>query len=164
MYKPPNRLVGDDRRVAVPVATNQLFDYWLPAGLKVEPGNVVRVVFGRRRIHGVVTEIVRSSELSPDRILPVQEVVESLPPLPADLRALAQFVAAYYQQPIGQCFAQLVPPLGAKPGGRERRRTDASPQRKRRAARTVSGSITPSARRSTRPCLGPRLCSPCCRV
>jgi primosomal protein N' (replication factor Y) len=112
-------------RVAVPVATNQLFDYWVPAGLHVEPGNVVRVAFGRRRIHGVVTEMVRSSELSPDRILPIQEVVESLPPLPADLRALAQFVAAYYQQPIGQCFAQLVPPLGAKRGGRERRRTDA---------------------------------------
>ena len=112
-------------RVAVPVATNQLFDYWLPAGLQVEPGSVVRVAFGRRRMHGVVTEIVRSSELSSDRILPVQEVVESVPPLPADLRALAQFVAAYYQQPIGQCFAQLVPPLGAKPGGRKHRGTDA---------------------------------------
>jgi primosomal protein N' (replication factor Y) len=111
-------------RIAVPVAANRLFDYWLPAGLQVESGSVVRVAFGRRRVHGVVTEIVRSSELSPDRILPVQEVVEALPVLPGDLRALAQFVAAYYQQPIGQCFAQLLPPLGAKRGRSEGRRAD----------------------------------------
>jgi len=112
-------------RVAVPVAIDRLFDYWLPAGLQVEPGSVVKVVLGRRRVHGVVTEIVRSSELPPDRILPVQEVVEALPPLPEDLRALAQFVAAYYQQPIGQCFALLLPPLSSRLARRSKPRVDA---------------------------------------
>jgi len=45
--------------------------------------------------------------------------VTALPSLPEDLCALARFVSAYYQQPIGQCFAQLLPPLGASGGGYE---------------------------------------------
>ena len=109
----------------MPVAASKLFDYWLPAGLPVESGSVVRVALGGRRVRGVVTEVVGSSGLAPDRIQPVQEVVDSLPPLPADLRAMAEFVSAYYQQPIGQCFAQLLPPLAAKRRSREHKQDEA---------------------------------------
>ena len=99
-------------RVALPVNTHQLFDYWLPAGLDVAPGTVVAVKLALRRLVGVAVDIVETSELSPDKLQPIEEVLGNVPPLPDDLLELGRFVAAYYQQPIGQCLAQMLPPLG----------------------------------------------------
>jgi primosomal protein N' (replication factor Y) (superfamily II helicase) len=98
-------------RVALPLATHQLFDYWLPAGLSVERGSVLVVRLGRRRLHGVAVEVVESSDVSPERLIPIDEVVSDLPLLPADLLALATFVSTYYQEPIGLSLAQMLPPL-----------------------------------------------------
>jgi len=64
-------------------------------------------------MHGVVMEVVQRSALLPEQLVAVEELAAALPALPDDLRALAHFVAAYYQQPIGQCVAELLPPLGA---------------------------------------------------
>jgi len=57
-------------RVALPVAAHQLFDYWLPAGLAPDPGSVLVVRLGRRRLHGVAVEVVESSEVAPERLMP----------------------------------------------------------------------------------------------
>jgi primosomal protein N' (replication factor Y) len=100
-------------RVALPVATNQLFDYWSPSGLEIQRGSVLRVRLGQRRLLGIAVDRVEASDVAPERVAPIDEVVTALPRLPEDLCALAQFVCEYYQQPIGQCFAQLLPPLGA---------------------------------------------------
>jgi primosomal protein N' (replication factor Y) (superfamily II helicase) len=108
-------------RVALPVAAHQLFDYWLPAGLVPDPGSVLVVRLGRRRLHGVALEIVESSEVAPERLIPVDEVLSDVPPIPADLRELASFVSTYYQEPIGLCLAQMLPPLTFGKGRRERR-------------------------------------------
>ena len=99
-------------RVALPVNTHQLFDYWLPAGLDVAPGTILAVKLALRRLVGVAVDIVETSELSPDKLQPIEEVLGNIPPLPDDLLELGRFVAAYYQQPIGQCLAQMLPPLG----------------------------------------------------
>jgi primosomal protein N' (replication factor Y) len=98
-------------RVALPVAAHRLFDYWLPAGLSVAPGSVLVVRLGGRRLHGVAVEIVDNSELAPERLVPVDEVLSELAPIPDDLREVASFISTYYQEPIGLCFAQLLPPL-----------------------------------------------------
>ena len=98
-------------RVALPVATHQLFDYWLPDGLALQPGSVVFARLGRRRLAGVAVELIDTSAVTPERLMPVEEVVADLLPLPDDVRALASFVANYYQEPIGQCYAQMLPPL-----------------------------------------------------
>jgi primosomal protein N' (replication factor Y) (superfamily II helicase) len=108
-------------RVALPVAAHQLFDYWLPAGLVPDPGSVLVVQLGRRRLHGVAVEIVESSEVAPERLIPVDEVLSDVPPIPTDLRELAGFVSTYYQEPIGLCLAQMLPPLTFGKGRRERR-------------------------------------------
>jgi primosomal protein N' (replication factor Y) len=108
-------------RVALPVAAHQLFDYWLPAGLVPDPGSVLVVRLGRRRLHGVAVEIVESSEVAPERLIPVDEVLSDVPPIPTDLRELAGFVSTYYQEPIGLCLAQTLPPLTFGKGRRERR-------------------------------------------
>jgi primosomal protein N' (replication factor Y) len=106
-------------RVALPVAIDQLFDYWSPSGLEIRMGSVLRVRLGERRLLGIAVDRVEATEIAPERVAPIDEVVTALPRLPEDLCALAQFVSAYYQQPIGQCFAQLLPPLGASDGGHE---------------------------------------------
>jgi primosomal protein N' (replication factor Y) (superfamily II helicase) len=111
-------------RVALPVAAHQLFDYWLPSRLAVQAGSVLIVRLGRRRLPCVAVELIESSEVPPGRLLPVDEVVDNIPPLPDDVRALARFVASYYQQPIGQCFAQTLPPLVAS----RRRPAEPGPQ------------------------------------
>src|ERR1700693_535925 len=105
------RLIVAIVRVALPVAAHQLFDYWLPAGLVPDPGSVLVVQLGRRRLHGVAVEIVESSEVAPERLIPVDEVLSDVPPIPTDLRELAGFVSTYYQEPIGLCLAPMLSPL-----------------------------------------------------
>ena len=56
-------------------------------------------------------EVIASSEVAPERLLPIDEIVTGVPALPDDVRAIACFVAAYYQEPIGLCLAQMLPPL-----------------------------------------------------
>ena len=98
-------------RVALPLRVDQLFDYWLPAGLDVGVGSALHVRLGRRRLVGVALQVGSESEVVPERLAPIEEVVEQIPPLPTDLCMLARFVAEYYQQPLGQCLSQMLPPL-----------------------------------------------------
>jgi len=100
-------------RVALPVAAHRLFDYWFPDGLAVQPGSVVIAKLGRRRLSGVVTELLEASDVAPERTSPIEELVDSVPPLPDDVRELARFTSEYYQAPIGLCYAHLLPPLAA---------------------------------------------------
>ena len=97
-------------RVALPVAAHQPFDYWLPEGLSAMPGSIVVVTLGRRRLRGVVLEVVTASDMPPERVIPIEQLSSDLPPLADDLRELARFTAAYYQEPIGECYALMLPP------------------------------------------------------
>ena len=98
-------------RVALPVAVDRLFDYWLPDGLDVRRGSVLRARLGGRRVLGVAVELAPDSEIAPEQLAPIDEVASELPPLPDDLCTLARFISTYYQQPVGQCFAQMLPPI-----------------------------------------------------
>ena len=97
-------------RVALPVATAQAFDYWIPQGLAVDRGSVVRVQLGTRRLVGVVTGIVAESEVAHERLQPLGDVVTGAS-LPDDVLDMAAFVASYYQEPAGMALALAVPPL-----------------------------------------------------
>lgn len=100
-------------RVALPVAADHSFDYWTPSGVALVPGSLVRVRLARRSLVGVVTDVDAESDVTPDRLQPLEEIV-ALPPLPANVMALARFVADYYQQPLGMTLALAVPPLGVR--------------------------------------------------
>jgi len=100
-------------RIALPVAVPAAFDYWIPEGLALERGALVRVRFARRALVGVVVGIAATSEVARERLQPVDEVIRDLPPLPDDLLALADFVSSYYQEPLGLVLAQMLPPLPA---------------------------------------------------
>jgi primosomal protein N' len=94
-------------RVALPVATDQLFDYWLPAGLAIETGSVLRVRLAKRRMLGIALEQVDATPVALERLAPVDEILTTLPPLPADLCALGRFCCPR-SAPVG------VPPSGPR--------------------------------------------------
>lgn len=97
-------------RVALPVGTSQSFDYWIPQGLAVARGSVVRVQLGQRRLVGVVTGVVAESEVAHDRLQPLRDIVSGVA-LPDDVLDVADFVAGYYQEPVGMALSLAVPPL-----------------------------------------------------
>ncbi len=98
-------------RIVLPVAAPTAFDYWIPEGLAVERGTIVRVRLAGRKLVGVVVEVVAASDIPRERLQPVAEAVRDVPALPADLLDLAEFVSGYYQEPLGLVVAQIVPPL-----------------------------------------------------
>ena len=112
-------------RVALPLAAATTFDYWIPEGLPVVAGTLVRVRLARRALVGVVLEVADDSAVDPDKLQPLESLVEGVPTLPSDVLALAAFVSGYYVEPVGLVLAQMLPPLGAR---------DPSTRRPRRAA------------------------------
>src|SRR5512143_1057988 len=103
-------------RVALPVAAAGTFDYWVPAGIAVTPGAIVRVHLARRPMVGVVVETSATTDVAADRLQPVGEMLSGIPPLPADVLGLAQFVSGYYHEPLGLVLAQMLPPIGSTVG------------------------------------------------
>ncbi len=106
-------------RVALPVATHSVFDYWVPEGLPVTRGAIVLARLARRALAGVVVDVRADTDIARERLQPIDEIV-ALPPLPADVLAACEFVADYYQSPLGEAMALAVPP----PGKRTRRRAE----------------------------------------
>jgi primosomal protein N' (replication factor Y) len=104
-------------RVALPVAVPATFDYWIPQGLAVERGALVRVQLGTRRLAGVVTAIASDSDVDRAKLAPVLDVVVE-ERLPGDVLDLCAFVSAYYQEPTGLAHALALPPLQAQGAAR----------------------------------------------
>jgi primosomal protein N' (replication factor Y) len=126
-------------RIALPVATAAAFDYWIPEGLAIGRGTLVRVHLAGRALAGVVIEVVATSDVPRERLRPVREVLHDIPALPADLLELAGFVSGYYQEPLGLVLAQVAPPLAA-------RQPAAGPRRPATSLRfTVDGRIAVAA-------------------
>ena len=77
------------------------------------PGTLVRVPLGRREVTGLVWDAdfaaldaataaaPEGEEPPPIALRSVIEALASLPPLPADWRALVEFTARYYQRSLG---------------------------------------------------------------
>jgi len=102
-------------RVAVDTPLRRLFDYLppdLPQGAaKLRPGIRVRVPFGRRRLVGVVISVADTSDLPPERLRPILEVLDEAPVLEASTLELVQWAAEYYHHPVGQVLATALPKL-----------------------------------------------------
>ncbi len=101
-------------RVALPVATATTFDYWVPEGLAVARGSIVRVTLGTRRLDRrrrgrcAATPAIAREKLQPiDRRRRWTSRCRSM------CIDLATFVASYYHEPIGLALALAVPPLAA---------------------------------------------------
>ncbi|WP_018412780.1 primosomal protein N' [Methyloversatilis thermotolerans] len=96
--------------VALPRPIPALFDYDARDFPDTEPGDRVKVPFGRSELWGIVWGRKDVGELAPERIKPLLALDRATPPLPATWRALVDFIAGYYQQPVGEVAAMAAPP------------------------------------------------------
>src|SRR3989338_7101461 len=97
-------------RVALDVPLSTLFDYTVGEGIAAAIGQRVIVPFGKRQMVGVVMECVAATDMAPERIKPVQQVLRDSAPLSAGLLDLLRFCSDYYRYPIGQTVLSALPP------------------------------------------------------
>ncbi|MCC5794709.1 MAG: primosomal protein N' [Chromatiales bacterium] len=104
--------------VAVPVPVHRTFDYLPPptAAKPAQPGQRVRVPFGRSTRIGVITAVHNRPAAMPERLRAACEILDEAPLVPDDLRELLLFAARYYQHPVGEVFASALPG-GLRTGG-----------------------------------------------
>ncbi|MBX3635882.1 MAG: primosomal protein N' [Rubrivivax sp.] len=115
-------------------AVGGLLDY---AGERpLSPGTLLRVPLGRREVPGIVWDRGPVQPAAAMELRPVSAVLSSLPPLPADWRALVDFAAAYYQRGVGELALAVLPP--------ELRKLDDT-QLARRVARLQRAPAAPAA-------------------
>ena len=111
------------------------FDYRLPEELRarVGIGSMLVVPFGRREILGVVTALREHSDLDEARLLAPLRALDGDPPapptLPADLVALARWLADEYCSTFARALALVLPPAATRRlSGRRPRRARALPE------------------------------------
>ncbi len=97
------------------------------AATTLQPGVRVRVPFGNRTAVGILLEVTDESDIEPQRLKPVREILDTTPALPDDVLAMTRWASAYYQYPIGAALGTALPallrrgaaiPTGAQPGWR----------------------------------------------
>jgi primosomal protein N' (replication factor Y) len=107
------------------------------------PGTLVRVPLGRREVPGLVWDRAPGVASAPAALRPVAAVLDALPALPAEWRALIDFAAAYYQRGVGELALAVLPP--------ELRKLDGV-----RLARRVARLQRPPASQTVGPAPAPR--------
>jgi len=96
-------------RVALDIPLSTLFDYFLAENMTVVEGQRVVVPFGRKQVVGVVIECAERSDLDTTRIKTVLQVLDDVPPLPAELLKLIKFCSDYYHHPVGMTVMSALP-------------------------------------------------------
>lgn len=107
-------------------AGDRVFTFAIPSAMQARliPGTPVRVPFGTRVVPGFVVG------LSPATSRPVKAVSgidERLPPLPADLVALAWWMADHYVCSVGEAIFAMLPPKVPPSAKDKEPRTPAAP-------------------------------------
>ena len=90
------------------------FDYRLPEELRaqVAVGSMLVVPFGRREILGVVTGLRDRSEIADEKLLAPLRALEL--GVPADLLALAQWLAQEYCSTLARALSLVLPPAATR--------------------------------------------------
>ena len=96
-------------RIALDVPLPTLFDYAVAEGAAVASGQRVIVPFGRRQLVGVVMECAVATDVPPERIKPVSQLLYDSAPLSSGLLDLLRFCSDYYRYPIGQTVLSALP-------------------------------------------------------
>ncbi|MGM0813131.1 primosomal protein N' [Thioalkalivibrio sp.] len=97
-------------RVAVDRPLDQLFDYACPVGPLPEPGQRVRVTFGRSEQTAVVMETGQPPAVDRARIRPLERILDPGPILSGPILELLRFASRYYHHPIGETVLNALPP------------------------------------------------------
>jgi len=110
-------------RVAVPVPLHRQFDYAVPESMPT-PATGARVVvpFAGRRLVGLV--ITQNPEDAHERLKPVHSVLDEDSVLGDEVFQLGRWLAAYYQHPLGEVMATLLPSAARRPESLRIRRAE----------------------------------------
>jgi primosomal protein N' (replication factor Y) len=94
--------------IAVFAPLRQLFSYRVGESLRdsIEPGQGVRVPFGRRRIAGIVVALGRGTA---EQLKDVGELLAEEPMLDRELLELCCWAADYYRYPVGMALRTALP-------------------------------------------------------
>jgi primosomal protein N' (replication factor Y) len=95
-------------QVAIDTPLRRVFDYRLPVSLddaSLQPGQRVRVPFGKRRVVGVIVAVTARSDVPVAKLKAVTELLDDEPVFNAELFALLTWAADYYRHPIGEVLA-----------------------------------------------------------
>ena len=99
----PTEPVPPTAPVLLPLPLDGPFDYAMPEGLELEPGDVVEVPFGPRSVIGVVWDEPPEKPADPKRLKPIKRKLDVPPQTPA-LRRLVKHVAATTLHPLGSAL------------------------------------------------------------
>ncbi|TAL19694.1 hypothetical protein EPN90_02805 [Patescibacteria group bacterium] len=97
---------------------NRLFDYLIPEDAPLlQPGSLVRVSFGSRRIVGLVHSVQEKSELPTSKLRPLHSALfNGNPVFTAELLELLSRLSLQYQAPLPLFLLQLLPQIPEKIG------------------------------------------------
>jgi len=97
--------------VAVPRAIPEPLLYELGPELAAlaRPGVRARVPLRGKEVTGLIVELREDTELDPDVIRSVLEILDLEPLLPFHLLDLARFISGYYRCPLGETLAAMLP-------------------------------------------------------
>ncbi|MCA2998377.1 MAG: primosomal protein N' [Rhodocyclaceae bacterium] len=87
------------------------FDFLVPPDMDIEPGALVVVPFGQRRMVGIVVAVGVESDVAVEKLRAIESIRAEVPTLSADIITLFQFCASYYHAPIGQIALNAIPPI-----------------------------------------------------
>ena len=84
------------------------FTYSIPPHMPVQPGHLVRVPFGSRTLHGVVTGLLETPNV--DYTRPIASLVEEQLLVPPERIELGRWVAQYYRASLFDALTPMLPP------------------------------------------------------
>ena len=96
-------------RVALNVPVGTLFDYYAEHADQENIGLRISVPFGKRRLAGIIMEVVANTEVPPEKLKTIQDIFTDNPPLPKELLNLFDFCSQYYHHPIGMVIMNGLP-------------------------------------------------------
>ncbi len=93
--------------VLLPYPLAGAFDYRVPHGMTVAPGDIVAVPLGNRTVSGVVWDGPPEGGVGDNRLRPIS-AIQPAAPMRADLRRLVDWIAAYTIAPPGEVLAMAL--------------------------------------------------------
>ncbi len=97
--------------IAIASPVDRLFDYLVPPQMLeyLSPGIRVSVSFGHRTVCGIVVSLSQESSLPLEKLATIQGVLDTEPTIDSAILNLCQWLARYYQAPLGEALMLAVP-------------------------------------------------------
>lgn len=102
-------------------AVDRQFSYSVPAGMDVQPGQLVAVPFGPRTLEGFVVSLSDACDLPPEKVKPVLRLARPEPVVLPDLMELSEWMHTRYLCNLVDALRLMLP--AELRGGRVRERT-----------------------------------------